>query len=92
MCTGLEPQAFFEGGLERTKSEANEQGNDRSDQKSSNLMSTSSLDAEIVKLSSCQILSRLVHSIRVWMHRLSPIKICGFHPRVALVGIAKRSQ
>ena len=50
MCTGLEPQSFSEGGMERTKSEANEQGNDRSDQKSSNLMSTSSLDAEIVKL------------------------------------------
>ena len=33
MCTGLEPQAFFEGGLERTKSEANEQRSDKSEQK-----------------------------------------------------------
>ena len=34
MGTGLEPQAFFEGGLERTKSEENEQWSDKSEQKS----------------------------------------------------------
>ena len=33
MCTGLEPQAFFEGGLERTKSEPTEQRSDKSQQR-----------------------------------------------------------
>ena len=47
---GTRATSVFEGCSERTKSEANEQGDDKSDQKSSKLMSTSSLDAEIVKL------------------------------------------
>ena len=32
-CTGVEPQAVFEGGMERTKSEPNEQQSDKSEQK-----------------------------------------------------------
>ena len=34
MCTGLEHKRFFVGGLERTKSEANEQWSVKSEQKS----------------------------------------------------------
>ena len=38
--TGVEPQAFFQGGMERRKSEASEQRSDKSDQKEQNWSSS----------------------------------------------------